>query len=225
MEKFLTDKFFDLTTFSHKTLFEKGKNAWDAISYLEVFFTHFPLGKIESEVPDGVTFVNLEQISIGKDTVIDPGVMIKGPCVIGENCEIRQGAFVREKTVIGDRCVIGHGSEIKRSIFLDDASAAHFNYVGDSILGNRVNLGAGVKLANSRLDKELIYFRYLGKKISTNLYKLGAVLGDDVQMGCNSVANPGTIIGKKVVCPPCKSVGGYIPPLAKIKSTGEVICQ
>lgn len=225
MEKFLIDAFFDLSNYSHRGIFEKGTYVWDALAALDTFFQEIELGRIECPIPQGVTLVHPEQISIGKGTIIEPGALIKGPCVIGADCEIRHGAYIRGRVVTGNRCVIGHSTEVKGAILLDDACAAHFNYVGDSILGNRVNLGAGVKLANLRLDKENVSVSYMGKKISTNLQKLGAILGDGAQMGCNSVANPGTLIGKGAFCHPCITASGYLPPHAKVKSTGEIICQ
>lgn len=193
MEKFYLDQLFDLTSFSHKELFAGCKYPWEAFDSLEKYFT---TGKIECEIPEGVTLINPESISIGAGTKLEPGAYIVGPCIIGKNCEIRRGAYLRGFVVMGDGCVIG--SEIKSSILLDGVHAAHYNYVGDSILGNRVNLGAGVKLANLRLDKKPIAI----EGIPTQRKKLGAIIGDDSQLGCNSVCNPGTVLKKKFLCRP-----------------------
>jgi len=225
MEKFLIDEFFDLSEFAHFSLFERGRYAWDALGALEEFFKRASLGTIECPIPEGVFLERPELISIGKGTVIEPGATIKGPCLIGKDCEIRHGAYIRGLVVTGDRCIIGHCTEVKDSIFLNDALASHFNYVGDSILGNHVNLGAGVKLANLRLDRQFVQVTYLDQSIHTGLHKLGAILGDGAQVGCNAVTNPGTLIGKEAFCHPCITVRGYVPPQAKVKSTGEIICQ
>jgi len=225
MKKFLIDNFFDLSHYSHSEVFEGCQYAWEGLAQLKNFFNKQKLGKIECSLPKEVYLVNPETISIGKGTIIEPGVFIQGPCLIGENCEIRHGAYIRGFALVGDRCLIGHCSELKFSILLDDVCASHFNYVGDSILGNRVNLGAGVKLANLRLDNQNVQIVDQGKKIPTNLKKMGAILGDGVQLGCNTVANPGTVVGKGAFCHPCITVNGYIPPQAKVRSTQKMVIQ
>ncbi|NGX36921.1 MAG: Bifunctional protein GlmU [Chlamydiae bacterium] len=225
MEKFLLHNFFDLEQFAHTEAFEGCQYVWEALANLEAFFDRAELGKIECTVPEGVHLIHPELISIGKGTVLEPGAFIQGPCIIGRDCEVRHGAYIRGHVLTGDRCILGHGSEIKSSLLLDDVYAAHFNYVGDSILGNRVNVGAGVKLANLRLDHQNIQISYQGQKIQTNLRKLGAIIGDGAQLGCNAVANPGTLIGKSAICHPCITVGGYIPPQAKVRSTQKMVIQ
>ncbi|MBE3560892.1 MAG: hypothetical protein IMW89_16980, partial [Ktedonobacteraceae bacterium] len=127
----------------------------------------------------------------------------------GRGCIVRHGAYVRADTLAGENCIIGHASETKNAILLPGSSAAHFAYVGDSILGNRVNLGAGVKLANFRLDGGQITVRANNQKYATGLNKLGAILGDDCQLGCNSVCNPGTLLGPRSVVYALTSVSGY----------------
>jgi NDP-sugar pyrophosphorylase family protein len=142
------------------------------------------------------------QLQLGKSVLIEPGAMIKSPAIIGDNTEIRQGAYLRGFCLVGKRCVVGHVTEVKHTIFLDDAKAGHFAYLGDSILGNEVNLGAGTKLANLRFTSGDVQIRNDGKTVSTGLRKLGAILGDQVQTGCNSVTNPGTLMGKKSILMP-----------------------
>ena len=137
------------------------------------------------------------KIDLGKGVLIEPGAYVKSPAVVGDYTEIRQGAYMRGYCLVGKRCVVGHVTEVKHSIFLDDAKAGHFAYVGDSILGNDVNLGAGTKLANLRFMSGDVQVRTAEALLSTGLRKMGAVLGDHVQTGCNSVTNPGTVIGKK----------------------------
>ena len=168
-------------------------------------------------MPASAFLVNPELISIGKGTVVEPGAYIAGPCIIGQNCQVRNGAYIRGNVIIGDDCVVGHATEIKGSILLNRVCASHFNYVGDSILGNDVNLGAGLVCANLRLDRQKVSIHYKNQKIPTPLKKLGAIVGDGSQLGCNSVLNPGTVLGKKVFCSPCLNISGYIPGGSFIK--------
>ncbi len=134
-------------------------------------------------------------IRIGRGVLIESGAMVKAPAIIGDYSEIRQGAYLRGYCLIGRRCVVGHTTEVKHSIFLDDAKAGHFAYIGDSILGANVNLGAGTKFANLRFLPGTIIVRTPQGAVDTGLHKLGAILGDRVQTGCNSVTSPGTLIG------------------------------
>ena len=151
-------------------------------------------------------------IYIGKGTVVEPGALIKGPTIIGNNTEVRQGAYIRGNCIIGDGCVVGHTTELKTAIMLNDSKAGHFAYIGDSILGNGVNLGAGTKLANLKVIDLEISLKVDGEIYKTGLRKLGAILGDNVETGCNSVTNPGTLFGKRsIVYPGVNVPGGYYP--------------
>ena len=154
-----------------------------------------------------------ENIEIGKGVTVEPGAMIKGPAIIGDFTEIRQGAYVRGDCLLGNGCTVGHTTEIKHSIFLDGATAGHFAYIGDSILGHNVNLGAGTKFANLKFAPGTISVVYEKKRYNTERRKLGAILGDDVQTGCNAVTNPGTILGCKSLVGPNMAVkpGVYGP--------------
>ncbi len=146
-------------------------------------------------------------------SIVEPGALIAGPTLIGPNTEVRHGAYLRGEVLTGEGCVIGHTTEVKRAVFLDGAKAGHFAYVGDSILGRQVNLGAGTKLANLRLARGTVRIRYQGELLDTGLRKLGAILGDGVQTGCNSVTNPGTLIGPgSLVLPNVTAGPGVIPP-------------
>ncbi|MBW1854661.1 MAG: glucose-1-phosphate thymidylyltransferase, partial [Deltaproteobacteria bacterium] len=136
-----------------------------------------------------------DTIIIGAGTVVEPGALIKGPVVIGSNSEIRQGAYIRGDCLVGNGCVVGHTTEIKGSIMLDGAKAGHFAYIGDSILGKDVNLGAGTKLANLKIIPGSISIRAERKRYDTGRRKLGAILRDRTETGCNSVTSPGTLIG------------------------------
>ena len=136
-----------------------------------------------------------QEIQIGQGVLIESGALIKSPAVIDDYTEIRQGAYLRGYCLSGKRCVIGHSTEVKHSVFLNDAKAGHFAYLGDSILGNDANLGAGTKFANLRFLLGNVQVRTEKGVLDTGLRKLGAILGDRVQTGCNSVTNPGTLIG------------------------------
>ena len=160
-------------------------------------------------------------ISIGQGSVIEPGAYIQGPCVIGKNCIVRHGAYIRGNVLTGDDCLIGHDTEVKQAILFNKARPAHFAYIGDSILGNGVNLGAGVKCANFKLDHSSIQLNISGKLVATGMRKLGALIGDGSQIGCNSVTNPGTLIGQEVRCYPCLTLQGFIPSRSLIKPAGR----
>lgn len=210
MEALKPSNFFDLSSFEHKNIFNDISNVWEVLPKITPYLEGLKLGKIEVNIPEGVHLVNPELISIGAGTVVEPGAYIKGPCMIGKNCTIRHGAYIRGHLIAGDGCVIGHDTEIKNAILMNNAHAAHFAYVGDSILGNRVNLGAGTICANLKLDKGLVRVTVDGKRIDTQLKKFGAIIGDDSQTGCNSVTNPGTLLGKNVCSYPCTNFGGFI---------------
>lgn len=152
-------------------------------------------------------------IHIHPKAIVGPGVLVEGPVFVGENAEIRQGAYVRKGSWICARAVIGHCTEIKHSVLLPDAKAPHFNYVGDSIIGTGVNLGAGCKLSNLRNDGRNILIRdgETGELLEdSGLRKFGAVLGEGVQLGCNVVTNPGTIMQKNSGAWPNVTVSGLI---------------
>jgi len=152
------------------------------------------------------------RVSIGRGALIECGAMIKSPAVIGDCSEVRQGAYLRGYVLTGRRCILGHTTEIKHSIFLNDAKAGHFAYLGDSILGNNANLGAGTKFANLRFLPGHVTFIYKGEKIDTGRRKFGAILGDGAQTGCNSVTSPGTLLGKRtMLLPNATARAGYHP--------------
>jgi NDP-sugar pyrophosphorylase family protein len=152
------------------------------------------------------------RIRIGRGVLIEPGAFIGSPAIIGNESEVRHGAYMRGNCLIGRNCVVGHVTEVKHSIFLDGAKAGHFAYIGDSILGNQVNLGAGTKLANLRFIMGDVPVSIPGSMIKTGLRKLGAILGDYGQTGCNTVTNPGAILGRKSMVAPNTTVpSGYHP--------------
>ena len=143
-----------------------------------------------------------KKISIGKGVLIETGAMIKSPAIIGDMTEVRQGAYLRGYCLAGKRCVLGHTTEIKHSILLNDAKAGHFAYLGDSILGCNTNLGAGTKLANLRFIPGNITISHKGEQLNTGRRKIGAIMGDNSQTGCNSVTSPGTLMARKAILMP-----------------------
>lgn len=211
MDLFRAKDFFDLSLCEHAAVFEEEEAVWTALKRVSLYLDRLLLGRIDGEVDKNAYLIDPHRISIGEGTVVEPGAYIRGPCVIGKNCQIRHGAYIRGNFICGNDCVIGHATEIKNTIFLEGSHAGHFAYIGDSILGNRVNLGAGTKCANLRLDGLSVPILVGDKRLDSGLRKLGAILGDDVQLGCNVVTNPGVLMGKKSHVYPCIAVTGFIP--------------
>jgi NDP-sugar pyrophosphorylase family protein len=170
-----------------------------------------------ASVIDAGAFIYDENVQIGQGSIIESGALIKGPTIIGNHVEIRQGAYIRGNCIIGDNCVVGHATEMKNAIMLNGSKAAHFAYVGDSILGNDVNLGAGTRLANIYLIDINIIILAENKRYRTDLKKLGAIIGDGTQTGCNCVCNPGTLVGRSSLIFPGVTVAAKVyPPGSKI---------
>ncbi|WP_028841442.1 hypothetical protein [Thermodesulfobacterium hveragerdense] len=179
---------------------------------------YFKGERVEGAILMAGAFFGSEKIFFEKGVKVEPFAMIEGPAYFSQNTEIRQGAYVRGSLYTGVGCVVGHTTEVKNSIFLAQAKAAHFAYVGDSILGAQVNLGAGTKLANLKFNKKEIVLNIEGETIKTGLRKFGAVLGDGCQTGCNSVLQPGTVLGKSSFVFPGRVAGpGFFGPFTKIK--------
>lgn len=209
MQELQVEYFFDLIDFEHKDIFEGVSFVWEVLPRIKEFLKEYSLGRIEVDIPDKNFLENPELITIGEGSVVEPGAYIKGPCVIGKNCQVRNGAYIRGDVIVGDSCVVGHTTEVKNAIFLNGAQAGHFAYVGDSILGAKVNLGAGTKCANLKLDRRNINLSCNGQTFKTGLRKFGAIMGDGVQLGCNTVTNPGTVLGKRVLGLPCVVLSGF----------------
>ncbi len=158
------------------------------------------------------------RILLGKGVLIESGALIKEPAVFGDCTEVRQGAYVRGYCLTGSRCVVGHATEVKHSIFLNDAKAGHFAYLGDSILGGAANLGAGTKFANLRFLPGNVQVKTPSGPVDSGLRKFGAILGDRVQTGCNSVTNPGTLLGPdSLLLPNTTAPSGYHPPKSVLR--------
>ena len=159
---------------------------------------------------------------IHKTVRVAPTASLNGPCIIGEGTEVRQCAFVRGSALIGKNCVIGNSTEVKNSIIFDNCEVPHYNYVGDSVLGFHAHMGAGSILSNIKADKKNVTIAFEGEKIPTGLRKMGAVLGDYVDLGCNSVCNPGSVIGPRTNLYPLSFVRGFVPGDHVYKKQGEV---
>ncbi|MEK7173294.1 MAG: DapH/DapD/GlmU-related protein [Patescibacteria group bacterium] len=196
--------YFDLKDFKHKDLFESSCYVFDFLKTLPDYIKNNLRHGIHGEVMKGA-YVG-DNVFLGKGSVVQPGAWIHGPAIIGENCQIRHGAYVGANTLAGDRVIIGHASEVSNSVFLNDSRAPHFAFVGHSILGNRVNLGAGTKLSNLKVMATEIEI----KGIKTGLTKIGAIIGDDSSLGCNTVTQPATFVGKKVFGYPNMLLRGFV---------------
>lgn len=162
-------------------------------------------------------FLDGEPIVIGRHCVIEPGAYIRGPALIGDDVTIRHGAYIRGNALVGDGCLIGHATEVKNAILLNGSRAPHFAYIGDSILGNRVNLGAGTRLSNLKIARGHVLVKVGGQVIDTGLRQFGAVVGDDAQTGCNAVLNPGTLVGPRSLIYPSAAITGVVPPDTIVK--------
>lgn len=207
---FFLKNFVQLTEFPQELPFEKFTYCYEPIVYLVEYFSNLKPSKIELSNFPHISIKNHKAVYIAEDVEIDPFVLIEGPVWIGKGAKIKHGAYLRPYSFIGDKAVVGHASEIKNSILCTEAKAAHFNYVGDSLIGPNVNLGAGVKCANFRLDQGKIKLRALDKKLLTGQKKLGAIIGKEAAIGCNSVLSPGSLINCYTKIPPNTHFKGYI---------------
>ena len=148
---------------------------------------------------------------------------IKGPAIIGENAEIRHCAFIRGNAIIGDNTVVGNSTELKNVILFNNVQVPHYNYVGDSILGYKAHMGAGSITSNVKSDKKLVIVKDGNKKIETGLKKFGSMIGDNVEVGCGSILNPGSVIGKNTNIYPLSSVRGVVPANSIYKNKNEIV--
>jgi NDP-sugar pyrophosphorylase family protein len=213
---------FDLSQTEHAAIFDGCKFAWDALKKIEGYLAANLKPALNNRC-DGRAFIG-EKVFIGQDTVVEDGAMIKGPAIIGRGCQIRHNAYIRENVIIGDGCVVGNSSELKNSLLFNNAQAPHYNYVGDSILGHKAHLGAGVKISNYKLFPGNIEVEVDGVPFDTGLRKFGALLGDGAEAGCNAVLNPGSILGRGAVVYPNVFWRGILPAnmIAKNKAGIDV---
>lgn len=231
--------FFDLTSFEHAELFANLEYVWEGLHNLNAYLGQIfetQQRSIEGDVAPSAKLIG-DNIVIGPGTVVEEAACIFGPTYIGRNCHIRHGAYIRGQVIMGDGCTLGHASEIKHSIMLNDAGAPHFSYVGDSILGARVNLGAGTKLSNLTLvsqkdsitgKRPTLNITIDGDTFDTRLTKMGAIMGDDSQSGCNAVLNPGCLVGPRTLIYSNVSLRkGYYPPdsIVKLRQSIEIVTR
>jgi len=216
---------FDLAATAYGDFLRRFEWCWEPLAALGDECRRLLRGRREGVIMPGAHLLG-DDVDVGPGTVVEPGAVIKGPTVIGANCEIRAGAYIRGNALIADGCVVGNSSEVKNALMLEGSHAPHFNYVGDSILGRRANLGAGVKLSNWKIaaDKHIILV-IAGRKFDTGLDKFGAVLGDGVEIGCNAVANPGTIVGARTIVYSNASIRGFVPgdTVVKLRQPLELV--
>jgi putative UDP-N-acetylglucosamine diphosphorylase len=166
-----------------------------------------------------------ENVWIHKTAKIFPSAYIGSPCIIGAGTEVRHCAFIRGSAIVGENCVVGNSAELKNVIIFDNVQTPHYNYVGDSILGYRSHMGAGSITSNVKSDKTNVVIRSGGETIETGIKKIGAMLGDYVEVGCNSVLNPGTIVGRNSNIYPVSSVRGVVPANSIYKTGGVIVSK
>jgi len=222
---FEPSELFDLKQTEHASIFDGCTYAWDALRKINAYILSNLHPGLHNRC-EGRAFIG-EQVFIGEGTIVEDGAMIKGPAIIGKNCQIRHNAYIREDVVIGDNCVIGNSCEFKSSLLFNGAKVPHFSYVGDSIFGFEAHLGAGVKISNVKLMAGNVTVEMDGVPFDTGLRKFGALLGDHTDIGCNSVLNPGSIIGRGSVIYPNTSWRGILPSNMIVKNTApqEVVVR
>src|SRR4029077_12839059 len=210
---------FDLSQTEHATIFDGCEYAWDALKKIAVYLAGHLRAGLKNRC-EGIAYIG-KNVFIGEGTVVEDGAMIKGPAIIGRNCENPQNDYIREDVIVGDNCVIGNSSEVKNALLFNKAGAPHFNYIGDSILGYKAHLGAGVKISNIKIVQGNVTVEINGKPFDTGLRKFGALLGDNVDIGCNAVLNPGTIIGRSSVIYPNTNWRGVLAGNMIVKNKAE----
>ena len=214
------DELFDLGQTEHASLFDSLGQAWEVLphigDYLRDTLRAAQLGQAHDQaVIEGDVFV-------GEGTVIEAGALIRGPAWIGRNCHIGHGATLRGNVIVGDDCVVGHAAELKNAVLFNGCDVPHFNYVGDSVLGHRVHLGAGAMLSNYRLIRGNVNVRTASGSLDSGLAKFGALIGDRTEIGCNAVLNPGAIIGRDCLLYPNVTFTGVLPARRLVKNKTEL---
>ena len=210
--------YVDLTHFEHKTLFDGCEYVFDFLKKLPGYIAQNVRPENHGTIMHGAHVG--DNVFIGRGSVVQPGAWVHGPAIIGEDCEIRHGAYVGANTLTGNHVVIGHASEVGNAVFLNEARAPHFAFVGHTLLGNKVNLGAGTKISNLKVTFKEIEIN----GIKTGLNKIGAIIGDNSSLGCNTVTQPGTFIGKNVFGYPLALIRGFVPSatIVKVRQTQEM---
>lgn len=209
---------YDLTHTQAAPLLEKVTYPWEALEEIGAFI--LSLGEtLSAEDYDHPA----DDVWIAKSAVVAPTASITGPCIIGPETEVRQCAFIRGKALVGAGCVVGNSTELKNVILFDKVQVPHYNYVGDSILGFKAHMGAGSITSNVKSDKTLVVIHDGAEAVPTGRKKVGAMLGDSVEVGCNTVMNPGTVIGRGSSVYPLSCVRGTVPAKSIFKSQDCIV--
>lgn len=217
MENLMVKNLFNLDETITKELLNSVTYPWEALPKISAFI--LKLGETLSEEDYDKYGAD---IWIAKSAVVAPTAYIHGPAIIGKNAEIRHCAFVRGNAIVGEGAVVGNSTELKNVILFNKVQVPHYNYVGDSILGYKSHMGAGAITSNVKSDKTLVTVKENGNIVETGLKKFGAILGDEVEVGCGSVLNPGTVVGSHTNIYPLSMVRGYIPQNSIYKKQGEL---
>ena len=218
MQELETRNLLNLDETISKNIFDNDTYPWEVLTKINDFII-----KLGNELDLNKFEKKSENIWIAKSAKIAPTSCIIGPCIIDEDAEIRHSAFIRGNAIVGKNVVVGNSTELKNVIIFNNAQVPHYNYVGDSILGYKSHMGAGSIISNLKSDKSLVTVKCNNEKIETNLKKFGAILGDNVEVGCGSVLNPGTVIGRKTNIYPLSSVRGYVNPNMIYKNQNEIV--
>lgn len=212
-----TTELFDLSKTEARELLETAEYAWEVLPAIHDFILSY--GKtLGSEYEK-----RGEDIWIHKTAKVAPTASVTGPAIIGAETELRHCAFIRGNAFVGRGVVVGNSTELKNVILFDKVQVPHYNYVGDSVLGYRAHMGAGSIVSNVKSDKTLVRVKEAGAEYPTGLKKMGAILGDCVEVGCGSVLNPGTVVGPESNIYPLSSVRGFVPAHSIYKKEGEVV--
>ena len=218
MEACKISNLYNLDETIAKDLFEGATYPWEVLPKISAFILQ--LGSTLSE--EEYEKIG-EDVWIARSATVAPTAYIHGPAIIGKNAEVRHCAFIRGNAIVGKNAVVGNSCELKNVVLFDNVQTPHFNYVGDSILGYKSHMGAGSITSNVKSDKTLVVIKNGAERIETGRKKVGAILGDYVEVGCNSVLNPGTVIGRHSNIYPVSCVRGVIPADSILKSSGEVV--
>lgn len=225
---FLPHDFLDLAETEHADLFSPGDPVWAAIPRIADYLAA-ALDRVGADLQGGSVHPRAvvgERVYLATGAVIEANAIVKGPAWIGNGTVVRSGAYVRENVVVGSDCVLGNSSEFKNCLLFNRCEVPHFNYVGDSILGHRAHLGAGVVCSNVRLDREPVVVRDAdGRRFETGLRKFGAIIGDRSEIGCNSVLGPGSILGRDCLLYPLTSWQGFLAggSIVKTRPAAEIV--
>ena len=218
MDKLTVKKLYDLDHTIAKDLFESITYPWEALPLIKDYI--LKLGATLDM--DKFTKIG-EDIWVAKSANIAPSASLNGPLIIDENAEVRHCAFIRGSAIVGKGAVVGNSTELKNCILFDCVQVPHYNYVGDSIYGYKSHTGAGVIASNLKSDKSLVTVNCDGEKVETGVKKFGAMIGDFVEVGCNSVMNPGTVVGRNSNVYPLSFVRGYVEENSIYKRLGEIV--